>query len=158
MPVILPLLRQGFNGAGYICDECVVLTVYLALALQKPLLIEGALGVGKAEMDKVLAEILETELIRLQCYEGLDETKALYEWNYQRQLLRIQMNRSPGSGEIREDDLFSMHYRPCDLSPAPAGGGMVEMWPCNTKSQLEQVIAGRLLRQCWTRTKGGALI
>lgn len=103
-------LRKGFDQVGYICDENTVLTVFLALELKKPLLIEGAPGVGKTEMGKVLAQVLKSELIRLQCYEGLDETKALYEWNYQRQLLRIQMNRNLETVEIREEDLFSNHY------------------------------------------------
>ncbi|MDW7739183.1 MAG: MoxR family ATPase [Bacillota bacterium] len=103
-------LKKKFDQAGYICDDSTILTVYLALALQKPLLIEGAPGVGKTEMGKVLAEVLKTELIRLQCYEGLDETKALYEWNYQRQLLRIQMNRNLEKEQIKEEDLFSEQY------------------------------------------------
>jgi len=91
MTLTLAELRKSFDDVGYICDDNTVLTVYLSLQLQKPLLIEGAPGVGKTEMGKVLAEVMQTELIRLQCYEGLDENKALYEWNYQRQLLKIQM-------------------------------------------------------------------
>jgi len=110
MTISLPELKQGFNDAGYICNENTALTVYLSLELKKPLLIEGAPGVGKTEMGKVLASILDTELIRLQCYEGLDETKALYEWNYQRQLLRIQMNRNLEQEQVKEDDLFSAQY------------------------------------------------
>ena len=110
MIISLPELRKSFERVGYICDESTALTVFLALELQKPLLIEGAPGVGKTEMGKVLAEILQASLIRLQCYEGLDETKALYEWNYQRQLLRIQMNRSLKETQIREEDLFSDQY------------------------------------------------
>jgi len=110
MTMPLAKLRKYFEQVGYICDENTVLTVYLALDLQKPLLIEGAPGVGKTEMGKVLAEILQTDLIRLQCYEGLDETKALYEWNYQRQLLRIQMNRALEQEQINEEDLFSDQY------------------------------------------------
>ena len=110
MGLTLGELRSSFKEAGYICDEQTVLTVFLALDLKKPLLIEGAPGVGKTEMGKVLAEVLGSELIRLQCYEGLDETKALYEWNYQRQLLRIQMNRNLEEGQIREEDLFSRQY------------------------------------------------
>ena len=110
MTIPLAELRKGFDQVGYICDENTVLTVFLALDLQKPLLIEGAPGVGKTEMGKVLAEIMNTELIRLQCYEGLDETKALYEWNYQRQLLRIQMNRALEEQQINEEDLFSDQY------------------------------------------------
>lgn len=110
MTISLAELKKSFEKAGYICDENTALTVFLALGLQKPLLIEGAPGVGKTEMGKVLAEIMNTELIRLQCYEGLDETKALYEWNYQRQLLRIQMNRALEQEQIHEEDLFSDRY------------------------------------------------
>ena len=110
MNLTLSQLRQSFEKAGYICDESTVLTVYLALELQKPILIEGAPGVGKTEMGKVLAQIMNTELIRLQCYEGLDETKALYEWNYQRQLLRIQMSRALKEEQVNEEDLFSDQY------------------------------------------------
>jgi MoxR-like ATPase len=110
MNMTLSQLRKSFEQAGYICDESTVLTVYLALELQKPILIEGAPGVGKTEMGKVLAQIMNTELIRLQCYEGLDETKALYEWNYQRQLLRIQMSRALKEDQISEEDLFSDQY------------------------------------------------
>ncbi len=110
MSLSLAELKTCFEQHGYICEDTTALTVFLALDLKKPLLIEGAPGVGKTEMGKVLASILGTELIRLQCYEGLDETKALYEWNYQRQLLRIQMNRDLEEGEIREEDLFSNRY------------------------------------------------
>lgn len=110
MTIPLMELKTSFEDVGYICDDNTALTVFLALDLQKPLLIEGAPGVGKTEMGKVLAEILKSELIRLQCYEGLDETKALYEWNYQRQLLRIQMNRELEEGQIKEEDLFSDRY------------------------------------------------
>ncbi len=110
MNISLPDLKKGFTEAGYICNESTALTVFLTLELNKPLLIEGAPGVGKTEMGKVLAEIMAADLIRLQCYEGLDETKALYEWNYQRQLLRIQMNRNLEEGQVREEDLFSEQY------------------------------------------------
>lgn len=110
MTITLPELRKSFEQVGYICDESTVLTVFLALELQKPLMIEGAPGVGKTEMGKVLSEILKADLIRLQCYEGLDEAKALYEWNYQRQLLRIQINRNLEEEQIREEDLFSGDY------------------------------------------------
>jgi MoxR-like ATPase len=80
------------------------------LKLQKPLLVEGAPGVGKTEIAKVLARIFKTELIRLQCYEGLDENKALYEWNYQRQLIKIQVSKSSDPGENVERNLFSEEY------------------------------------------------
>lgn len=110
MQVELAHLRQGFSDVGYICEENAVLTVYLALKLQKPLLIEGAPGVGKTELGKTLAKVLKTELIRLQCYEGLDENKALYEWNYQRQLLRIQIDSHLEDRQLVEEDLFSLSY------------------------------------------------
>ncbi len=110
MHIDLTQLQQRFADAGYIVDQGAILTVFLALRLQKPLLIEGAPGVGKTEMGKVLAKVLDTELIRLQCYEGLDETKALYEWNYQRQLLRIQIERGHEGAQLEEEDLFSLAY------------------------------------------------
>ncbi len=103
-------IRASFKQYGYIVDDSTVLTVYLAIKLQKPLLVEGLPGVGKTELGKVLADVLQTELIRLQCYEGLDETKALYEWNYQKQLLRIQMNKNLEQEQVREEDLFSRDY------------------------------------------------
>jgi len=102
-------LRQGMEAHGYICDDEIVVTVYLALRLQKPLLVSGAPGVGKTEIAKVLSKVLDTELIRLQCYEGLDENKALYEWNYQRQLLKIQMARDVDVSQL-ERDIFSREY------------------------------------------------
>ncbi len=87
------------------------MAIFLALALEKPLLIEGPAGAGKTEIAKVLAEILNTELIRLQCYEGLDEARALYEWNYQKQLLRLQagQNQKLSWSEISEN-IFSREY------------------------------------------------
>jgi MoxR-like ATPase len=93
-------------GAGYVCDDDVAVPVYLALALERPLLIEGEPGVGKTELARALAAGLGLRLIRLQCYEGLDENRALYEWNYQRQLLRIQLERDL----TREEDLFGPEY------------------------------------------------
>lgn len=110
MDVSVANLRKAFQNVGYITDEDVITTVYLSLQLGKPLLIEGAPGVGKTELAKVLAQIFETELIRLQCYEGLDENKALYEWNYQRQLLKIQISKETACTEDLEQDLFSREY------------------------------------------------
>lgn len=83
-------IMEEFAALDYICDEQIAEAVYFSLLLKKPLLIEGEPGVGKTEIAKVLAALLGSELIRLQCYEGLDESKALYEWNYQKQLLYIQ--------------------------------------------------------------------
>jgi MoxR-like ATPase len=93
---------------GYIADRSIVISVYLAITLRKPLLIEGPAGVGKTEIAKVMAQALETDLIRLQCYEGLDANMALYEWNYQRQLLHLKMDEhSTRSLEERESHIFS---------------------------------------------------
>ena len=88
-------LRARLDEAQYIYDDELVTTLWVALKLGRPLLIEGAAGVGKTEIAKVMASALDRELVRLQCYEGLDESKALYEWNYQKQLLsiQVQMNR-----------------------------------------------------------------
>ncbi len=90
------LVREGLRSARYLTTQRVETVLYLTLVLEKPLLIEGPAGAGKTEIGKVLAHTLQTDLIRLQCYEGLDEAKALYEWNYQKQLLRIQADRSQG--------------------------------------------------------------
>ena len=87
-------LKQKLDQANYIYDDTLATTLYVALKLGRPLLIEGAAGVGKTEVAKVMAAALDRELVRMQCYEGLDESKALYEWNYQKQLLSIQVNMS----------------------------------------------------------------
>lgn len=108
MELSLVDLKRGFQACGYVSDEEIITTVYLSLKLEKPLLVTGAPGVGKTEIAKVLSCIFATDLIRLQCYEGLDENKALYEWNYQKQLLHIQMARE-GSREP-ETDIFSREY------------------------------------------------
>src|SRR6185295_9715381 len=95
----------------YLTTPRVETALYLALVLEKPLLLEGPAGAGKTEIGKVLAETLHTDLIRLQCYEGLDEAKALYEWNYQKQLLRIQADRAQHLGwdEVSQH-VFSREY------------------------------------------------
>ena len=93
---------------GYISDPSIVMSVYLSMNLEKPLLIEGPAGVGKTEIAKVMARALDTELIRLQCYEGLDATHALYEWNYQRQLLHLKMEEQGNKSiEEKEQTIFS---------------------------------------------------
>ena len=84
-------IQSMLHKQGYITDKSVAMSVFLSLQLNKPLLIEGPAGVGKTEIAKVMANALQTDLIRLQCYEGLDATHALYEWNYQRQLLHLKM-------------------------------------------------------------------
>src|ERR687884_2264354 len=101
---------------GYVTDRTIATAVYLANALHKPLLVEGHPGVGKTDIAKVLARALETELIRLQCYEGLDATTALYEWNYPKQLLHIKLEEGSGrSTEEKEASIFGqafLHKRP----------------------------------------------
>jgi MoxR-like ATPase len=89
-------LRKRLDSQKYIYDDELIITLFVALKLGRPLLIEGAAGVGKTEVAKAMAGALERRLVRLQCYEGLDETKALYEWNYQKQLLSIQVHMSKG--------------------------------------------------------------
>jgi len=84
-------IKRMLQEQGYIADDTVAMSVFLSLQLNKPLLIEGPAGVGKTEIAKVMAKALSTDLIRLQCYEGLDANHALYEWNYQRQLLHLKM-------------------------------------------------------------------
>src|ERR1700747_1472171 len=104
-------ISEGLRRAQYITNERVETAIFLALALEKPLLIEGPAGSGKTEVAKVLAEILHTELIRLQCYEGLDEARALYEWNYQKQLLRMQADEQQGlRWEELSEHIFSADY------------------------------------------------
>ena len=111
MEITRELIRGGLERARYITTDAVETVLYLALVLEKPLLIEGPAGAGKTEIGKVLATTLGSELIRLQCYEGLDEAKALYEWNYQKQLLRIQADRDQGlSGEEVTQHVFSREY------------------------------------------------
>lgn len=93
---------------GYITDEAVSMSVFLSLRLQRPLLVEGPAGVGKTEIAKVMSRAMETDLIRLQCYEGLDATHALYEWNYQRQLLHLKMVERDGQSlQEKESTIFS---------------------------------------------------
>ncbi len=95
----------------YIADRSIVMSVYLAMTLHKPLLIEGPAGVGKTEIAKVMARALDTDLIRLQCYEGLDANMALYEWNYQRQLLHLKMDEnSTQTLEEREATIFGEQF------------------------------------------------
>ncbi len=103
-------ILEAMEGAEYVTDAPVATSVHLALALNKPLLIEGPAGVGKTEVAKVMSRVLDTNLIRLQCYEGLDASTALYEWNYQKQLLHIKLEESARDarpvGE-KEHEIFS---------------------------------------------------
>jgi MoxR-like ATPase len=97
------------EGAGYLADRRIATVVHLADRLQKPLLIEGPAGVGKTELAKAVSRSLDLALIRLQCYEGVDESKTLYEWNYRKQLLRIQAEDSRHWSEL-EEDIFSEEF------------------------------------------------
>jgi MoxR-like ATPase len=109
-------VRGGLKDVGYLADESISGVVYLADRLAKPVLVEGPAGTGKTQLAKSVAELTGARLIRLQCYEGLDESKALYEWNYRKQLLRIQAGEH-GQGEVDgpswkdlEEDIFSEDF------------------------------------------------
>ena len=104
-------IAAGFERLGYIPDQSLATTVFLLLKLGKPVLIEGPAGVGKTESAKVLSQLLGTELIRLQCYEGLDASSALYEWNYQKQLLAIKIHDSSDeSVDEKERHIFGPDF------------------------------------------------
>ena len=110
MKLTVDILKNKMAEVNYIADESIVIPVYLSLQLKKPLLITGAAGVGKTEIAKVLASIFDMDLVRLQCYEGLDENKALYEWNYQKQLLAIQIQKDRREAGDLTASLFSDEY------------------------------------------------
>lgn len=109
-------IKLGMKAAEYLCDDGIATALYLSGEMNKPILAEGPAGVGKTDLAKAYSRFRSLPLIRLQCYEGLDEAKALYEWNYKKQLLRIQADRSEGtSWQDLEDDLFSEEF----LLPRP---------------------------------------
>ncbi len=104
-------VQESIRSQNYIADMTLSTTLFLALKLEKPLFLEGEAGVGKTELAKVLANLLDTGLIRLQCYEGLDSNSALYEWNYAKQLLHIKMEEgNKGDAKKVEKDIFSKEY------------------------------------------------
>ena len=106
--VELSQIKKMLHEQGYIDDGAIAMSIFLAMKLEKPLLVEGPAGVGKTEIAKVMAKAMQTELIRLQCYEGLDSTHALYEWNYQHQLLYLKMQESKGQDvKALEETIFS---------------------------------------------------
>ena len=109
LPASVDDLRRGLRSVGYLPSGSAALVGFLATKLGKPVLVEGPAGVGKTELAKALSRYLDRELVRLQCYEGLDEAKALYEWNYRKQLLRIQTEGDAGWERV-QDDIFSEEF------------------------------------------------
>jgi MoxR-like ATPase len=103
------MLAQRLATVDYLVDEALATSIFLSLRLPQPLLLEGEAGVGKTEAAKALAAVLDTPLVRLQCYDGIDAAEALYEWNYPRQLLSIRVAETRGT-ELREEDLFGREY------------------------------------------------
>ena len=130
-----PRSRRRSGEVGYLADESAALVSYLAQRLGKPVLVEGPAGVGKTELAKALSRATGRELIRLQCYEGLDEAKALYEWNYRKQLLRIQAEASSRRAEATRPAGIRMRrhlQRGLPAHPAAAGGDRLRAsrWCC----------------------------
>src|SRR6201998_4391821 len=105
-PATVQEVVEGLKEVGYLAPESAALVAFLATKLGKPVLVEGPAGVGKTELAKAMAKLLDRKLIRLQCYEGLDEAKALYEWNYRKQLLRIQTEADGAGWDSVQDDIF----------------------------------------------------
>jgi MoxR-like ATPase len=114
-PESVAAISEGLREVGYLPGQSTALVSYLAIRLGKPVLVEGPAGVGKTELAKSLSRYLDRRLVRLQCYEGLDEAKALYEWNYRKQLLRIQSESEEAGWSEVQDDIFSDEF----LLPRP---------------------------------------
>ncbi len=113
MPTLdsIDAVQAAFEAQGYVADRDLATTVFLGLALERPLLLEGEAGVGKTEVARTLAAALGTDLIRLQCYEGIDVATAVYEWDYPRQMLEIRLLEARGEGErAAARDIFSEHF------------------------------------------------
>jgi MoxR-like ATPase len=109
-PASVDEVSAGLRAAGYLPGDSTALVSYLATRLGKPVLVEGPAGVGKTELAKALSRYLDRKLVRLQCYEGLDEAKALYEWNYRKQLLRIQAEAAGTGWDAVQDDIFGEEF------------------------------------------------
>jgi MoxR-like ATPase len=114
-PTSVDDVARGLRSVGYLPGEATALVSFLAAKLDKPVLVEGPAGVGKTELAKALASYLDRRLVRLQCYEGLDEAKALYEWNYRKQLLRIQTEADTAGWQEVQEDIFGEEF----LLPRP---------------------------------------
>src|SRR5277367_65821 len=110
VPASVADVATGLREVGYLPGESTALVSFLATRLGKPVLVEGPAGVGKTELAKALAAYLGRELVRLQCYEGLDEAKSLYEWNYRKQLLRIQTEQADAGWDAVQDDIFGEEF------------------------------------------------
>lgn len=149
IPVSVDELQNTLRDELYVADRGLAMSIYLALKLKRPLFLEGEAGVGKTEVAKVLAFALDTDLIRLQCYEGLDVSQAVYEWNYSRQLLQIRLLEASGSmdRDQAERDIFSDEFlikRPL-LQALDSGSGQPPVLLIDELDRADEEFEGYLL-------------